>query len=121
MTDMLIAAQAASSITIRLPTAMTWVLAGIGVLLAIIAWFLRREIINNDRAHTVLSEKIDKVSSDTSYAHTVLSKKIDRVSSDTSNAHMVLSEKIDKVGSDTSYIRGVMDARAEQGQPRLRG
>ena len=83
MTDLLIAAQAAPSITIQLPTAMTWVLAGIGVLLAIIAWFLRREIINNDRAHTVLSEKIDKV------------------------------------GSDTSYIRGVMDARAEQGQPRL--
>ena len=103
MTDLLIAAQAAPSITIRLPTAMTWVLAGIGVLLAIIAWFLRREITNNDRAHTVLSEKIDKVSSDTS------------------NAHTVLSEKIDKVGSDTSYIRGVMDARAEQGQPRLRG
>ena len=120
MTDLLIAAQAAPSVTIQLPTAMTWVLAGIGVLLAIIAWFLRREITNNDRAHTVLSEKIDKVSSDTS-AHTVLSKKIDRVSSDTSNAHMVLSEKIDKVGSDTSYIRGVMDARAEQGQPRLRG
>ena len=103
MTDLLIAAQAAPSITIQLPTAMTWVLAGIGVLLAIIAWFLRREITNNDRAHTVLSEKIDKVSSDTS------------------NAHTVLSEKIDKVGSDTSYIRGVMDARAEQGQPRLRG
>ena len=102
MTDLLIAAQAAPSITIQLPTAMTWVLAGIGVLLAIIAWFLRREITNNDRAHTVLSEKIDKVSSDTS------------------NAHTVLSEKIDKVGSDTSYIRGVMDARAEQGQPRLR-
>lgn len=121
MTDLLIAAQAAPSVTIQLPTAMTWVLAGIGVLLAIIAWFLRREITNNDRAHTVLSENIDKVSSDTSYAHTVLSKKIDRVSSDTSNAHMVLSEKIDKVGSDTSYIRGVMDARAEQGQPRLRG
>ena len=95
MTDLLIAAQAGPSITIQLPTAMTWVLAGIGVLLAIIAWFLRREIFNNDRAHTVLSEKIDKVSSDTSYAHAVL------------------SEKIDKVGSDTSYIRGVMDARAE--------
>ena len=103
MADLLIAAQAAPSITIQLPTAMTWVLAGIGVLLAIIAWFLRREITNNDRAHTVLSEKIDKVSSDTS------------------NAHTVLAEKIDKVGSDTSYIRGVMDARAEQGQPRLRG
>ena len=118
MADLLVAAQAAPSITIQLPTAMTWVLAGIGVLLAIIAWFLRREIINNDRAHTVLSEKIDRVSSD-------LSEKIDKVSSDLSEkidkVSSDLSEKIDRVSSNTSYIRGVMDARAEQGQPRLRG
>ena len=118
MTDLLIAAQAAPSVTIQLPTAMTWVLAGIGVLLAIIAWFLRREIINNDRAHTVLSEKIVKVSSD-------LSEKIDKVSSDLSEkidkVSSDLSEKIGKVSRDASYIRGVMDARAEQGQPRLRG
>ena len=59
MFDLHLAAQAAPSITIQLPTALTWVLAGIGILLAIIAWFLRREIINNDKAHTILSEKID--------------------------------------------------------------
>lgn len=72
MFDLHLAAQAAPSITIQLPIALTWVLAGIGILLAIIAWFLRREIINNDKAHTILSEKLDKVGSDTSYIRGVM-------------------------------------------------
>ena len=51
MLDLLFAAQTAPSITIQLPTAMTWVLANMGVLLAVIAYFLRRELNSNDEAH----------------------------------------------------------------------
>jgi len=61
MTDLLIAIQAVPSITIQLPTAMTWVLACIGVLLAIIAYFLRRELNSNDEAHRELRADVKKL------------------------------------------------------------
>ena len=60
MIDLHLAAQAAP-ITIELPTAVSaaaWVgavmLAGIGALVGLCVWFLRRDIKNNDEAHREL-------------------------------------------------------------------
>ena len=70
MTDLLIAAQAAP-ITIELPTAVSaaaWVitvlLAGIGVLSGVVAYFLRRELKSNDAAHRELRGDVKSVESD---------------------------------------------------------
>lgn len=67
MFDMLLAAQAAP-ITIELPAAVSaaaWVvaalLAAIGGLTAFVAWFLRREVNNNDAAHTELRRDVKKL------------------------------------------------------------
>ena len=67
MFDLLLAAQAAP-ITIELPTAVSaaaWVvaalLAAIGGLTAFVAWFLRREVNNNDAAHTELRGDVKKL------------------------------------------------------------
>lgn len=71
MTDLLIAAQAAPPITIELPTAVAaaaWVvtvlLAGIGILSGVVAYFLRREIKSNDAAHRELRDDVKTVESD---------------------------------------------------------
>lgn len=67
MFDLLLAAQAAP-ITIELPAAVSaaaWVvaalLAAIGGLTAFVAWFLRREVNNNDAAHTELRRDVKKL------------------------------------------------------------
>ena len=71
MTDLLIAAQAAPRITIELPTAVSaaaWVitalLAGIGILSGVVAYFLRRELKSNDAAHRELTGDIKTVETD---------------------------------------------------------
>ncbi len=71
MTDLLIAAQAAPLITIELPTAVSaaaWVttvlLAAIGVLSGVVAYFLRRELKSNDAAHRALTGDVKTVASD---------------------------------------------------------
>ena len=68
MIDLLIAAQAAPSITIELPTAVSaaaWVitilLGVLAGLFGVIVWFLRREIRNNDAAHQELRTDIKKL------------------------------------------------------------
>ena len=70
MTDLLIAAQAAP-IAIELPTAVAaaaWVitvlLAGIGILSGVVAYFLRRELRSNDVAHRELTGDVKTVESD---------------------------------------------------------
>ena len=70
MTALLIAAQAAP-ITIELPTAVSaaaWVitvlLAGIGILSGVVAYFLRREFKSNDAAHRELRGDVKTVESD---------------------------------------------------------
>ena len=67
MLDLQLAAQAAP-ITIELPTAVSaaaWagavLLAVIGALAGLCVWFLRREIINNDAAHTELRRDVKKL------------------------------------------------------------
>ena len=71
VTDLLIAAQAAPPITIELPTAVSaaaWViavlLAAIGVLSGVVAYFLRRELKSNDAAHRALTGNVKTVESD---------------------------------------------------------
>ncbi len=61
MTNLLIATSAAPSIAIGLPAAVSaaaWVIAG---LLALVVWFLRREVKNNDAAHTELRGDVKKL------------------------------------------------------------
>ncbi len=61
MTSLLIATAAAPPITIGLPAAVSvaaWVIAG---LLGLVVWFLRREIKNNDAAHTELRGDVKKL------------------------------------------------------------
>lgn len=67
MFDLLLAA-AAAPIAIELPAAVSaaaWVvaalLAAIGGLTAFVAWFLRREVNNNDAAHTELRRDVKKL------------------------------------------------------------
>ena len=71
VTDLLIAAQAAPPITIELPTAVAaaaWVitilLAAIGILAGVVAYFLRRELKSNDAAHRALTGDVKTVESD---------------------------------------------------------
>ena len=55
------AASVAPPITIELPTAVSvaaWVIAA---LLGIVVWFLRREVKNNDEAHTELRGDVKKL------------------------------------------------------------
>ena len=71
MTELFIAAQAAPAVTIELPAAVSaaaWVitvlLAGIGVLSGVAAYFLRRELASNDAAHRELKADIRTVETD---------------------------------------------------------
>ena len=57
MFDLHLAAQAAP-ITIELPTAVSVAVWIIVALFGIIAWFLRREVKNNDAAHTELRSDV---------------------------------------------------------------
>ena len=76
MLDPLFAAQTAPSITIQLPTAMTWVLASMGVLLAVIAYFLRRELNSNDEAHRELRADVKKLlSGDVAWVKALLDRR----------------------------------------------
>lgn len=50
-------ATAASPVT--LPS--TWLLGLIGILLAIVVWFLKRIITDNDKAHQELGKRLDRV------------------------------------------------------------
>lgn len=54
-------ANAAPSLSIELNAAVSFALAAIVVLLGIIAWFLRREIKNNDAAHAELRADVKKL------------------------------------------------------------
>ena len=54
-------ANAAPSLSIELGAAVSFALAAIVVLLGIIAWFLRREIKNNDAAHAELRADVKKL------------------------------------------------------------
>ena len=58
----------ATPATIELPTAVSvaaWIIAAlfavVGALFAVIVWFLRREIRNNDEAHTELRADVKKL------------------------------------------------------------
>jgi len=64
VTGSFIAAAAAPPITIQLPTATTVVLSIIAGLLAVIAYFLNRELKNNDQAHRELRADVETVESD---------------------------------------------------------
>ena len=61
MTSLFIAAAAASPVTIELPTAVSVAVWVIVALFGIIAWFLRREVKNNDAAHTELRGDVKKL------------------------------------------------------------
>ncbi|MCY4122107.1 MAG: hypothetical protein OXG72_14435 [Acidobacteria bacterium] len=61
----------------------TWLLGLIGVLLAIIVWFLKRIITDNDKAHQELGARINRVDG-----------KIDRVDG-----------KVDRLASDVAEVR----------------
>ena len=54
-------ANAAPSLSIELSAAVSFALAAIVVLLGIIAWFLRREIKNNDAAHAELRADVKRL------------------------------------------------------------
>ena len=58
---MFITATGATPITIELPVATSVAAWAMVVLLGVIAYFLRREIKNNDAAHAALATKIDTV------------------------------------------------------------
>jgi hypothetical protein len=60
----LAATAAAPQITVELSDATTVVLAIIAALLGVIAWFLRRELKNNDAAHRDLGTRVDGVAKD---------------------------------------------------------
>ena len=71
MTSLFIAATAASPISIELPNAVSaaaWFIVALfgamGALLAVIAYFLRRELHSNDEAHKVLGTDIKEVRTD---------------------------------------------------------
>ena len=49
----------ATSISVELPTALTWMVGAIGVLLAIIAWFLRREITRSDTTQASVQKLLE--------------------------------------------------------------
>ena len=57
-------ASAAPSLSIELGAAVSFALAAIVVLLGIIAWFLRREIKNNDAAHAELRADVRELRAD---------------------------------------------------------
>jgi len=61
----------------------TWLLGLIGVLLAIVVWFLKRIITDNDKAHQELGKRIDRVDG-----------KVDRVDG-----------KVDRLASDVADVR----------------
>lgn len=76
-----------------LPFVSTVVLLAISVLLGLVVWFLRREITSNDRAHTELGRRIEKVDT-----------KVDN-----------LGRIVDAVARDVAYIRGLLtDVRPMQ-------
>ena len=52
------------TITIELPTALTWVAGLIAALIAVIGFFLHRELKANDQAHTDLRGDIKTIESD---------------------------------------------------------
>ena len=58
------AAAAPPPVTIELPAAVTAMLGLIAVLIAVIAYFLRRELNSNDAAHQALREDVRVVDSD---------------------------------------------------------
>ena len=64
MTPVRLVANAAPAISVELGAAVAWLLGVIVVLLGIIAWFLRREIANNDQAHKELRSDVKRVESD---------------------------------------------------------
>ena len=64
MTSVRLVANAAPAISVELGAAVAWLLGVIVVLLGIIAWFLRREITNNDKAHKELRSDVKAVESD---------------------------------------------------------
>ena len=72
-------ANAAPSLSIELSAAVSFALAAIVVLLAIIAWFLRREIKNNDAAHAELRADVKKLLTGDVLWVTSLNNRIDRL------------------------------------------
>lgn len=62
MTSLLIAATAAAPpVAIELPTAVSVAAWAIAALLGILVWFLRREVRNNDEAHSELRRDVKKL------------------------------------------------------------
>ena len=72
-------ANAAPSLSIELSAAVSFALAAIVVLLGIIAWFLRREIKNNDAAHAELRADVKKLLTGDVLWVTSLNNRIDRL------------------------------------------
>ena len=56
----LLAATAASALSLNPATAVTFLLGSITILLGIVVWFLQREIKSNDEAHKQLKAGIDE-------------------------------------------------------------
>lgn len=56
----LLAANAAPVVPLTPATVVTFLLGSITILLGIVAWFLQREIKNNDEAHRLLKASIDE-------------------------------------------------------------
>lgn len=72
-------ANGALSLSIELGAAVSFALAAIVVLLGIIAWFLRREIKNNDAAHAELRADVKRLLAGDVPWVTSLSNRIDRL------------------------------------------
>ena len=68
----------------------TWLLGLIGVLLAIVVWFLKRIITDNDKAHLELGKRIDRVDG-----------KVDRVDGKVDR----VDGKVDRLASDVADVR----------------
>lgn len=85
---MFITATGATPITIELPVATSVAAWAMVVLLGVIAYFLRREIKNNDAAHAALAMKIDTVAQS-------LEKKIDTV-----------AQAVAAIARDVSFLAG---------------
>ena len=72
-------ASATPSVSIELGAAVSFALAAIVVLLGIIAWFLRREIKNNDAAHAELRADVKRLLAGDVPWVTSLNNRIDRL------------------------------------------
>jgi len=75
----------------------TWLLGLIGVLLAIVVWFLKRTVTDNDKAHLELGKRIDRVDGKVDR----VDGKVDRVDGKVDR----VDGKVDRLASDVADVR----------------